>query len=131
MKYKSLIFIAIAVVVMSLTLLILKTDDSYTVIFAYHDGGTNGFTIDLRSNGEYEIKNNSWLTSTDFNGHYTLVDNMVTLDRKNIDNVILTDKLKICSCPGQPSWTCLLQVDEHGNDIDTHFGFTIQVDNRQ
>ena len=130
MKHKKLIFISIVVSVMLLTLLIVKTDDSQTVIFAYHDSGTNGITIDFRNNGEYKFRKSSWLTSTDFNGHYTLADNIVVLDRENIDNIILTGRLKICACPGKLSWTCLLQVDEHGNDIDTHFGFTIRTDNR-
>jgi hypothetical protein len=118
--------------------LLLTSDNSQTVIFASYDGGTNAFTIDLRDNGEYEIKNSSWLTSNDFHGHYTILDSIVTLDKKNIDNVILTNKLKICICPyyksktaGQTFSTCLMQVDEQGNNIDTHFGFTIRVDKRK
>lgn len=130
MKYKKLVFIALGVLIISITLLVLTTDNSQTIVFAYYDGGANAFTIDLRDNGKYRIQNSSWLTSNDFNGHYTLVNNIITLDKKNIDNVILTDKLKICNCPGLPSWSCLLQVDEHGNGIDAKFRFTVRIDNR-
>lgn len=130
MKHKKIILPTIAVVATCVTVLALTTDNSRTLILAYHDGGANSFTIDLRDNGEYKIKNSSALTSADFNGYYTLANNIITLDRKNIDNVILTGKLKICNCPGQPSWTCLLQVDENGSGIDTPFGFTVRTDTR-
>ena len=137
MKTKKSIFIAIGIISITLTTLLL-IDNSQTILYAYYDGGTNAFTINLKDNGEYEIINGSWLTSKDFHGSYTIKDSIVTLDKNNIDHVILTNKLKIGMCyyyrtasQKKVITPCLLQVDENGNRIDTHFTFTIRTDNKQ
>lgn len=117
----SIVFIII------ITFLIWPIKESPTILFALYDGGTNMFTIELKENGQYEIKNSSWLTSNNFRGSYTIADSTITLDKENIDNVILTKNLKICVCPADPLKICLIQVDDNGNKLNTHFGFTITM----
>jgi len=115
--------------------------NSPTLIRAFYDGGYNGFSIDLKENGNYIMANGSGLGQSCFYGSYTIKDSIVTLDKSNIDNVISTNKLVIRTITnifqqdtiegGDTTYTdWIFQIDRNGKELNTDFHFRVTDDNR-
>ena len=56
---------------------------------ANYDGDINGFSLEFRKDGTYKFCNYSVLGGKYFRGKYLLKDSIITLDRNNIDDVII------------------------------------------
>lgn len=55
----------------------------------------HGVYADFKKNGEYIIKSGSWASRQHFYGTYTLEDNLIIVDRKSFDDVLITNKFVI------------------------------------
>lgn len=114
-----------------------KRDNAPTLLRAFYDGGHNGFSIDFKANGEYIMANGSGLGQNYFYGTYVIADSVITLDTKNIDNVIKSDILLISTSKyylqdsGSRKANYLTQVDENGKEVDEDFRLRIIQDNRK
>ncbi len=115
--------------------------NSPTLVRAFYDGGYNGFSIDLKENGNYIMANGSGLGQSYFYGTYTINDSVVTLDKSNIDKVISTNKLVIRTVTNifqqdtiegedttYTDW--VFQIDRNGKELNTDFHFRVTDDNR-
>jgi hypothetical protein len=115
--------------------------NSPTLIRAFYDGGYNGFSIDLKENGDYIMANGSGLGQSYFYGTYTIQDSIVTLDKSNIDNVITTNKLVIRpitnifqqdTIEGEDTiytdW--IFQIDKNGKELNNDLHLRVTDDNR-
>ncbi|MFN8257214.1 MAG: hypothetical protein U0W24_16080 [Bacteroidales bacterium] len=56
----------------------------------------HGVYADFKKNGEYIIKSGSWATKKHFYGHYRIQDGLIILDRECLDDILSTDKYRIC-----------------------------------
>lgn len=115
--------------------------NSPTLVRAFYDGDFNGFSIDLKENGNYVMANGSGLGQSYFYGTYTINDSIVTLDKSNIDQVISTNKLVIRTVTNiyeqdtiegedttYTDW--IFQIDRNGKELNTGFHFRVTDDNR-
>lgn len=115
--------------------------NSSTLIRAFYDGDYNGFSIDLKENGNYIMANGSGLGQSYFYGKYSIKDSIITLDKSNIDKVIRTNKLVIRTVTNifqqdtiegedttYADW--IFQIDKNGKVIDKDFRFRVTDDNR-
>lgn len=115
--------------------------NSPTLIRAFYDGGYNGFSIDLKENGNYIMANGSGLGQSYFYGKYSIKDSIITLDKSNIDKVIRTNKLVIRTVTNifqqdtiegedttYTDW--IFQIDKNGKIIDKDFRFRVTDNNR-
>jgi hypothetical protein len=114
--------------------------NSPTLISAFYDGGFNGFSIELKENGNYIMANGSGLGQSYFYGTYSINDSIVTLDKSNIDNVIVTNKLVIRTITnifqqdtieGEDTTyeNYIYQLDKNGNTLEEDI-FRVTEDNR-
>jgi len=55
----------------------------------------HGVYGDFKKNGEYIIKSGSWASRKHFYGKYSIIDSLITIDRKKFDDVLITDKFVI------------------------------------
>lgn len=119
-----------------------QRDNAPTLLKAFYDGGYNGFSIDFKANGEYIMANGSGLGQSYFYGTYVIADSVITLDKKDIDNVIESDILLISNSeyylqdgggrkPSSKRSSYLTQLDKDGNEIDAEFRLIIIQDNRK
>lgn len=133
-----IIFIGIIV---SITYFHVKKQNAPSLLIAFYDGGYNGFSIDLKENGNYIMGNGSTLGGNNFYGTYTISDSIITLDKSNIDNVITTNKLVIRNSPyfvpldstkiiDKTKANYITQIDKNGIELDTEFRFQVTQDNR-
>lgn len=115
--------------------------NSPTLIRAFYDGGYNGFSIDLKENGNYIMANGSGLGQSYFYGTYTINDSIVTLNKSNVDKVITTNKLVIRTVTNifqqdtiegedttYTDW--IFQIDRSGKELNTDYHFRVTDDNR-
>lgn len=116
--------------------------NSPTLIRAYYDGDYNGFSVDLKVNGNYIMANGSGLGQSYFYGTYLINDSIITLDKSNIDKVITTDKLVIRTITNifqqdtidgddTTQKDYIIQVDKNWKELNTNFRFRVTVDNRK
>jgi hypothetical protein len=136
--FTGIIFIGIIV---SMTYFQDKKMNEPSLLTAFYDGGYNGFSIDLKKNGNYIMENGSGLGGSNFYGTYTISDSIVTLDKSNIDNIITTNKLVIRNTPyflpldstnmiDKTKANYITQIDKNGIEFDTEFRFRVTQDNR-
>jgi hypothetical protein len=136
--FTGIIFIGI---IFSMTYFQDKKKNAPSLLTAFYDGGYNGFSIDLKENGNYIMENGSGLGGNNFYGTYTISDSIVTLDKSNIDNVITTNKLVIRNSPyflpldstktvDKTKANYITQIDKNGIEFDTEFRFRVTQDNR-
>ena len=116
--------------------------NSPTLISAYYDGDYNGFSIDLKENGNYIMASGSPLGQSYYYGTYTIKDSIVTLDKSNIGKVLTTEKLVIRTITKNLKQNAndgkdttkrefLYQIDKNGKVSDTYFYFRVTEDNRE
>jgi hypothetical protein len=108
--------------------------NSPTLIRAFHDGGFNGFSVDLKENGKYIMANGSGFGQFYFYGDFTIDGSIITLDKDSIDNVIKSNLLMIRPIKdgnnGAEYSYYFVQIDENLKDLDSPFKFRIVEDNR-
>ncbi len=66
-----------------------------TLLKVYYDGDYNGTAIDFKTDGTFIFDNNCIGFNWYMYGNYTITDNKIFLDKNNLDNVIVTNKLEI------------------------------------
>ncbi len=111
------------------------------VLYAKHDGGSNGCGITLRNNGKYEFYNGSALGMSQVEGKYFLKDSILTIekpkvkdDKADINLVIKNSQLLIRR--QIPHWrkdtimTFLYQLDKNKKILDSEIVFIVYKDNR-
>ena len=115
--------------------------NSPTLLSAFYDGGFNGFSIDLKDDGNYVMANGSGLGQYYLYGTYTILDSIITLDKSNIDNIIKTNRLAISTSQyflpldstklsDKPKANYITQIDKNGKEIEKEFRLRITKDNR-
>lgn len=98
-----------------------------TLVKVYYDGDINGTGIDFKVDGTY-IFENAAIGIVDYQyGTYSLDDDVFTLDRKEIDNVIEADRLILAD---KEKEKYLMQIDNNGQVIDAATEFRVTIDNR-
>ena len=106
-----------------------------TLIRGYYDGDFNGSGIDLKKDGTYVFENHAMGFSDYIFGSYKIEENIITLDRNDIDNVIKTNKLEIKSYlikypEEDKDENFLIQIRENGEQLKGGSGLKIIIDNR-
>ncbi len=97
----------------------------------YYDGDYNGTSFDLKRDGTYIFDNSAIGMSSYIHGSYTITGNLILLDRKNLDDVIVTGRLEIRDDPSSKiPGKIVIQVDSNGNVVDKYFTFRVIEDNR-
>jgi len=128
-------------VILGLNLYINNKTTSATIIKAFYDGDYNGFSIDLKENGEYIMENGSAMGATYYYGMYSMKDSTITLDVSNIDNVLKSNRLVLRTIqnvyPQDPtaddakqSSTYLIQIDSQGRELTKGLRFRVTEDKR-
>ena len=131
-------------------------------IFSFYEMKLNAQTLvktenkvvyaDFKRNGEYIIKSGSWASKKYFYGNYSIKDSIINLDRKEFDNILISNKFvirKIASVSSKnrkcEEKNYLVQLDQNGmeiknkvvdfdeskNEIYDSFKFGISEDNRK
>ena len=105
------------------------------MIRGYYDGDFNGSGIDFKKDGTYIFENHAMGFSDFIFGFYEIEENIITLDRNEIDNVIKTNKLEIKSYlikypEKDKNEKFLVQINENGNELKRESGLKIIIDNR-
>jgi hypothetical protein len=119
-----------------------KTTNAPTLLKAFYDGGYNGFSIDLKENGNYIMANGSGLGEDYFYGTYSILDSIIILDNSNVDNFLSSNKFVIRNSKYFPlldsikelhlkKANYITQIDTNGKEIDTQIRFRIIEDNRK
>jgi hypothetical protein len=106
-----------------------------TLIRGYYDGDYNGSGIDFKKDGTYILENHAMGFSDFFFGFYEIEENIITLDKKDIDNVIKSNKLMIkdylIKYPEKDkNEKYLIQITESGKELTIESRFKIIIDNR-
>jgi hypothetical protein len=106
-----------------------------TLIRGYYDGDFNGSGIDFKKDGTYVFENHAMGFSDFIFGLYKIEENIITLDRNDIDNVIKTNKLEIKSYlikypEEDKDEKFLIQIRENGEELKGESGLKIIIDNR-
>ncbi len=72
-----------------------QQDKSPTIIYASKFyGGLNTISIDFRENGTYKCCNNIFMGDRySFRGHYSIKDSIIYLDKSNLYDLVMSDKL--------------------------------------
>ncbi len=99
-------------------------DSSPVIIQAGYDGGFNGAWYDFRKDGTYKFANHSGIGATYIRGTYILKDSLITLDKPNVDNSILTNKLIFSN-------GSLYHINDRHEIVDKEFAFNVNQDNRK
>ena len=101
-----------------------------------------GYT-DFKKNGEYVIVSGSWASRTSFYGTYVIKDSIITVDRKEFDDVLTTDRFVIRNSDSLIQENnkltidkYLIQIDENGKEIkrednQQNYRLPIIVDNNK
>ena len=110
--------------------------DKPTLVRIFYDGDFNGTGIDFKTDGTY-IFDNSAIGLSDFiYGTYQINGNRIILDKKTLDNVIVTNQLEIRPklieySDRTETEKYVFQIDENGNLIENSTEFRLVVDNRK
>jgi hypothetical protein len=110
--------------------------NSPSLISGFNDGGFNGFSVDFKKNGSYVMANGNGLGQSYFYGTYWLKDSIITIDKKNVDNCIKTNRLVIRSLNVTPTLdsdnqsSFIIQIDSNGRELNSNFWFRVTEDNR-
>jgi len=118
-----------------------KKINAKTLLSGFYDGGFNGFSIDLKENGNYIIANGSGLGQDYFYGTYTIKDSIITLDKSQIDNVITSNRLVVRNSQyflpldtvnkvDTTKANYFTQIDNQGKEINSELRFRVTIDNR-
>ena len=101
-------------------------DRSPIIIQAGYDGDFNGAWFEFRKDGTYKFGNHAGIGADYFRGKYELKDSIITLDKKEIDNVIKTNKLAIRNeVYGDSASKIIIQIDENHKIVDKEIKFRV------
>lgn len=110
--------------------------DKPSLVRIFYDGDFNGTGIDFKTDGTY-IFDNSAIGLSDFiYGTYEINGNRIILDKKTLDNVVVTNQLEIRPklieySDRTETEKYVFQIDENGNLIENSTEFRLVVDNRK
>jgi len=105
-----------------------------TLVRVYYDGDYNGTSIDFKTDGTYIFDNHSIGFSDYTYGKYQINGQRITLDKKEIDNVIKSNllEIKMKEINGTDnSENYMFQIRENGIEIERATEFRVVVDNRK
>lgn len=107
-----------------------------SLIKGFYDGDFNGTSIDFKFDSTYIFDNSAIGLSNYQHGTYKIVGNSITLDAKNIDNVIKTRHIEIkekelADSSGFKKVNYLVQIDDVGNVLNDETEFRVIIDNRK
>ena len=106
-----------------------------TLIRVYYNGDFNGTGIDFKTDGTYIFDNSAIGFSDYVHGNYKINGQLITLDKKEIDNVIETDLLEIKNIKENGidylAGEYLFQVEPNGKEIERATKFRVIIDNRE
>ncbi|KXX69366.1 hypothetical protein [Flammeovirga sp. SJP92] len=111
------------------------TFDKPTLVRIFYDGDYNGTGIDFKTDGSY-IFNNSSLGLSEYRyGTYKINDNTIVIDKKNLEKVVLTNKLEIRTdtvayLDHSVAHKYVYQIDKSGEILVNATIFRLIVDNR-
>lgn len=133
-KYLLLIFIGIVFLGFNLYVKqrIQSIFDKPTLLRVFYDGDFNGTGFDFKTDGTYIYDNWSVGFSDYEYGHYSINGDVITIDRNNIDNIIISKRLEIRHTDINPkeNWNYLFQTDGVGKIIQEKTKFRVVIDNR-
>ena len=139
-KIISLIPIGIAIV-FTTTIWVWNTQinsnfDKPTLVRIFYDGGFNGTGIDFKKDGTYIIDNSAIGLSDFIYGTYEINGNRIILDKKALENVVVTNQLEIRPkiieySDRTETDNIVYQIDEEGNVIKNSTEFRLVIDNRE
>lgn len=125
--------IIFTIAILTIEYLVQKNFNKPTLIKVYYDGDINGTGIDFKTDGTYIFENSAIGFSDYIYGNYKIQGDLITLDKKELDKVIETDRLKIID-KGPSAKTkkekYLFQIDNNGQVINQTTEFRIVMDNR-
>ena len=110
--------------------------DKPTLVRVYYDGDFNGTGIDFKTDGTYIFDNSAIGISDYIYGKYEISGDRITLDKSNLDNVVVTNQLeirpKIVEYSGRTvTGTYAFQIDEKGKVLENSTEFRLVIDNRK
>jgi hypothetical protein len=112
-----------------------RTFNKPTLVKVFYDGDFNGVGIDFKKDGTY-IFDNFCLGSDYEYGIYQINGDEIELDRKEIDNIIKSKRLRIASKTTDyqdeiEEENYLFQIDEFGHSMENELSFRVIIDNRK
>lgn len=113
-------------------IILISRDSSPIILQAGFDGGFNGCWFEFREDGTYKFGNSGGIGATYTRGVYVVKDSVIYLDKSNIDDTKLTNKLVIreendyCG-----SRKMLYQLNDKKEVVDEDFAFVLNVDKRK
>ncbi len=121
LKYYSLTFTGILLILLNLG------------IYIYYETKINSETLikvenygvyaDFKKNGEYVIKSGSWASKKHFYGKYLINDSIITLDKNEFDNVLISNRFVIRNKSADENKNTndlkkyIVQIDMNGKEI--------------
>lgn len=111
-------------------LVLIMRDNSPVLLSANYNGDFNGARFEFRNDGTYKFVNYAGVGAEYFRGNYTLEDSIITLDRKEIEGVIITNKLVIRDKAFVDlKHKILYQIDENHKIISKNYCFLVEENN--
>ncbi len=106
-----------------------------SLVKIYCDGDINGVGIDFKKDGTYIFDSFSMGSDYEY-GTYQIKGDKIELDKKEIDNVIKSNRLKILAKEISYSditkeENYVAQIDENGNKLENTTEFKVIIDNRK
>lgn len=104
-----------------------------TLLKVLYDGDFNGTGIDFKTDGTYIFDNSAIGLNDYFYGIYKIVDNRITMDKDQSDNLTNLKYLEIREKKTENNTTdlYLYQIDSVGNLIGNSDEFRVTIDNRK
>jgi hypothetical protein len=107
-----------------------RQNNSPLLLQATHEGSAlSSSSFAFRMDSTYEWMNG---LSDPIEGRYIMKDSFITLDKIGFDDIVKSEHLKIVhQLPWSPSssdW--VVQINDKGAIVDSHFVFRVVVDNR-
>lgn len=101
-------------------------DNSDVVMHAGYDRGFNGAWFEFREDRTYKFVDHAGIGADITRGNYEIKDSIITIDRNEIGNVIVSNKLAIRK--DSTNIKMLVQIDNKHSVIDDDFKFIINDD---
>ena len=133
--FTTYLILGLAVVLCGMEYMIQRDFNKPSLLRVFYDGDFNGTAIDFKEDGTFIFDNSAIGTSSYTYGTYKILGDKITLDKKSLENVIVTDKLEIRK--KEPKHTDGIQADKYIYQIDKNSNamvdetiFKVIVDNR-
>lgn len=133
--FTTYLILGLAVVLCGMEYMIQRDFNKPSLLRVFYDGDFNGTAIDFKEDSTFIFDNSAIGMSSYTYGTYKILGNKITLDKKSLENVIVTDKLEIRM--KEPKHTDGIQADKYIYQIDKNSNamvdetiFKVIVDNR-